>query len=406
MKRILFLLIALLLCTVALYACGHTHEYGEWEQTVAPGCVSEGEEVRKCACGESETRSVAATGIHSFGKWKTLTAATCKKEGTEKRECACGESELQTIPALGRCDYDAWNICKNCHEELVYTKGLAYTILEENRETCRVTGPGVGNSTLTELIIPPYIEGRRVVAVSGLGYNDTLVSVTLPDTLKTIEERAFRGCTSLIDIVIPEGVEQIGSWAFYECTSLQSVTFSEDCRIEVLEYRVFEGCSALCYFKIPESIRTIRRNTFDGCTSLRVLDKDIVYVDNWAVAWEYHGREGLALRANTVGIADYAFEGIGAAPFLVIPQGVKYIGDYALYNHLCETISISKTVVSIGKQAFGIGEALRKATFEDPSGWTVSTTVDGEGPAVNLSSHTTNVTLLSSTYADYYWRKG
>ncbi|MBR5601511.1 MAG: hypothetical protein IKW24_02685 [Clostridia bacterium] len=49
MKRILFLLIALLLCTVALYACGHTHEYGEWEQTVAPGCASEGEEVRKCA---------------------------------------------------------------------------------------------------------------------------------------------------------------------------------------------------------------------------------------------------------------------------------------------------------------------------------------------------------------------
>ncbi|MBR5601510.1 MAG: leucine-rich repeat domain-containing protein, partial [Clostridia bacterium] len=201
----------------------------------------------------------------------------------------CGESELRTIPAFGRCDYDAWNICQNCHEELVYTKGLAYTILEENRATRQVTGPGVGNSTLTEMIIPPYIEGRRVVAVSGLGYNDTLVSVTLPDTLERIGERAFSNCTSLIDVVIPESVEQIGEEAFRGCSSLQSVTFSENCRIKALEYRVFEGCSALCYFKIPESIRTIRKNTFDGCSSLRVLDNDIVYVDNWAVAWEYHG---------------------------------------------------------------------------------------------------------------------
>ena len=43
----------------------HTCSFGEWEQTKAPTCTTEGEETRSCECGKTETKPVDATG-HSF----------------------------------------------------------------------------------------------------------------------------------------------------------------------------------------------------------------------------------------------------------------------------------------------------------------------------------------------------
>ena len=43
------------------YEC--THEFGAWNETVAPGCTTPGEEVRTCTlCGETETREIPALG--------------------------------------------------------------------------------------------------------------------------------------------------------------------------------------------------------------------------------------------------------------------------------------------------------------------------------------------------------
>ena len=45
----------------------HTHSFGKWTVKTAPTCTKKGVEVRTCACGETETRSVKALG-HDFGK--------------------------------------------------------------------------------------------------------------------------------------------------------------------------------------------------------------------------------------------------------------------------------------------------------------------------------------------------
>ena len=57
-------------------------------------------ETRTCSCGESETRTVAATG-HTFGDWTVTTAPTCTEKGVETRTCACSESETREVDALG-----------------------------------------------------------------------------------------------------------------------------------------------------------------------------------------------------------------------------------------------------------------------------------------------------------------
>lgn len=49
-------------------------------------------------------------------------------------------------------------------------------------------------------------------------YNGTTYSVT------SIDEYAFRDCSTMFSITIPNSVKSIGSWAFESCSSLTAVT--------------------------------------------------------------------------------------------------------------------------------------------------------------------------------------
>ena len=59
--------------------------------------------------GFNEDGSIAESGgeqphKHSFGEWTTVTEATCTEKGLEERKCECGETETREVAALGH-DY-------------------------------------------------------------------------------------------------------------------------------------------------------------------------------------------------------------------------------------------------------------------------------------------------------------
>ena len=91
----------------------HTHAFGDWTVTTPAACTADGVETRSCACGETETRAIPATG-HTFGDWTVTTPATCTADGVETRSCACGESETRAIPATGHVDADHDGKCDVC----------------------------------------------------------------------------------------------------------------------------------------------------------------------------------------------------------------------------------------------------------------------------------------------------
>ena len=91
----------------------HTHAFGDWEETTPATCTADGVETRSCACGETETRAIPATG-HTFGEWTVTTPATCTADGVETRTCACGETETRAIPATGHVDADNDGKCDVC----------------------------------------------------------------------------------------------------------------------------------------------------------------------------------------------------------------------------------------------------------------------------------------------------
>ncbi|MCR4644798.1 MAG: leucine-rich repeat domain-containing protein [Oscillospiraceae bacterium] len=69
--------------------------------------------------------------------------------------------------------------------------------------------------------MPEEFEIRDAVLIK---YNGKSAAVTIPDGVRKIERRAFRGCKQLLSVTIPEGVTTIGDLAFEECTGLTAVT--------------------------------------------------------------------------------------------------------------------------------------------------------------------------------------
>ena len=54
---------------------------------------------------------------------------------------------------------------------------------------------------------------------------------TIPDSVTSIGDHAFRVCSSLTSVTIPDSVASIGSAAFYDCSSLTRITFDGDAPI-------------------------------------------------------------------------------------------------------------------------------------------------------------------------------
>ena len=98
---------------VTIQTDSHTHAFGAWTVTTPATCTTDGVETRSCACGETETRIIPATG-HTFGDWTVTTPATCTADGVETRSCACGETETRAIPATGHVDADHDGKCDVC----------------------------------------------------------------------------------------------------------------------------------------------------------------------------------------------------------------------------------------------------------------------------------------------------
>lgn len=89
-----------------------------------------------------------------------------------------------------------------------------------------------------------------------------LSKISLPDTLKTIEQCAFNNC-GLSEIIIPDSVHSIGDCCFYNCKNLQHVQFSKN--ITIVPYYCFKDCEELESFETTEKIQKVEQFAFYGC---------------------------------------------------------------------------------------------------------------------------------------------
>ena len=88
----------------------------------------------------------------------------------------------------------------------------------------------------------------------------------IPDSVTTIVERAFAGCSSLTSVTIPDSVTTIGEYAFFHCYSLTNVTIPDS--VTTIGNDAFSSCDSLTSVTIPNSVTTIGNYAFYGCDNL------------------------------------------------------------------------------------------------------------------------------------------
>lgn len=108
---------------------------------------------------------------------------------------------------------------------------------------------------LTEYTLPETVTiiGANAFAYSGIA------NVEIPNSVVTVEEGAFvmSGVTS---VIIPGSVTTLGETTFAMSRNLAEVVFSEG--VKTVELRAFYGCSKLAKVTIPASMTTIHDHAF------------------------------------------------------------------------------------------------------------------------------------------------
>lgn len=66
---------------------------------------------------------VCTDHTHAFGDWTVTTPATCTASGAETRKCACGETETRLLPATGHTDANKDGKCDLCGQTLTPATG-------------------------------------------------------------------------------------------------------------------------------------------------------------------------------------------------------------------------------------------------------------------------------------------
>jgi hypothetical protein len=113
-------------------------------------------------------------------------------------------------------------------------------------------------------------EGLKDIWAEAFADCPKLDGIVLPSTIRGVHEYAFSNDANLSEIVFPEGLKEIGDNAFYNCTSLQSLVFPVT--ITEIGDSAFENCTNLTSITFPEDGEDqnfrIYPNAFRNCTGL------------------------------------------------------------------------------------------------------------------------------------------
>ena len=150
-----------------------------------------------------------------------------------------------------------------------------------------------------------------------------LTRIDIPDSVTTIEDCAFNTCTGLTNLVIPDSVTSIGVRAFEDCSNLTEVTMGNG--VTSIGYGAFSGCSGLTNITIPGSVTSIGERAFFGCSSMKTLTLGKLFSGNMGNVFPSSQIEEITLSDSITSIREFQFSGCDSLKRITIGRGVTDI---------------------------------------------------------------------------------
>ncbi len=187
-----------------------------------------------------------------------------------------------------------------------------------------------------------YIIPNTVTTITSDAFRSSrIASITIPDSVTSIGDYAFRDCNNLTSVVIPNSVTSIGKYAFYSCDELINVTLSNN--LVSLGNRAFSYCRKMLGLSLPASLTSIGERVFTYCKAMDSINVDPANPNYKSVSGVLFSKDGSEL---------IQYPGSMAGPY-TIPSSVFTVSEGAFYDcNSIPSVSIPASVTDLGKTPF------------------------------------------------------
>ena len=197
-----------------------------------------------------------------------------------------------------------------------------------------------------EVAIPSTINGLPVTIIGKGAFhcNCDIISVTIPDSVTSIQSNAFWGCGALPEVTIPKSVTNIDVTAFCPCNNMTAITVDASNSVySSVDGVLFDknqttliqypGGKAERYYTIPASVTRIGVGAFADCIHLTNvgIPNTLTNIGKHAFG---SGRclTSVTISDSVTSIGDGTFEGCDKLHSIIIPASVTNIGNEAFRN--------------------------------------------------------------------------